>query len=250
MVSLRSLHRPGLFWLGFYGLILISWAGLFVMAGGWDDRSATFWASLCLPADRGGIPAVWGMWGLMVAAMMLPTFVPAMQTYLDLGAAGAATKSGVVALVAGYALIWGGAAGLGAAAQIGLAQNGFLSAEGRIPSAGLSAALLCGAGLYQFSNIKTACLAKCRMPLTFFMQHWKPGPFRALQMGLHLGALCLGCCWALMALGFVGGINNLLWMGAATAFMTLEKLPDLGRKLTRPAGAALILAGIARLIWI
>jgi predicted metal-binding membrane protein len=61
-------------------------------------------------------------------------------------------------------------------------------------------------------------------------------------MGLELGALCFACCWALMALAFVGGTMSLLWMGAATLFMTLEKLPDLGRPLTRPAGYALIAA--------
>ena len=75
------------------------------------------------------------------------------------------------------------------------------------------------------------------------MERWQPGAASAFGMGLHLGVFCLGCCWALMALGFVGGTMNLIWMGLATVFMALEKLPDIGRYLTRPAGHALLLAG-------
>ena len=105
--------------------------------------------------------------------------------------------------------------------------------------------LLIAAGLYQMSVLKAACLAKCRMPLTFFMGRWALGPARALRMGAELGLICFGCCGALMALAFVGGTMSLLWMGAATLFMTLEKLPDLGRPLTRPAGFALLGAGAA-----
>jgi predicted metal-binding membrane protein len=246
MLSL-TLPRTGLLWLGFYAAILVAWMMLLIMALPRDGLPDSFWASLCLPADQAGFPTVWGMWGLMVAAMMLPTFVPALRTYTDLAATGATTGDGAMALVAGYALIWVGAAALGAAVQIRLAQGGLLTAQGQSASVILSASLLFSAGLYQFSNLKGACLAKCRMPLTFFMQYWKPGAANALRMGLHLGVLCLGCCWALMALGFVGGVNNLLWMGAATVFMTLEKLPEIGRFLTRPAGVALIVAGLIRL---
>jgi predicted metal-binding membrane protein len=83
------------------------------------------------------------------------------------------------------------------------------------------------------------------MPLTFFMERWAPGPARAFRMGSQLGLACLGCCWALMALAFVGGTMNLVWMGAATLFMALEKLPDIGRPLTHPMGAILILAAVA-----
>ena len=249
MLSL-TLPRAGVLWLGFYGLILGAWVALILMVASVDDLPASFWTSLCLPADQAGFWAVWAMWGLMVAAMMLPTFVPALQTYLDMGATGATTGHGAAALITGYGAVWVLAAGGGAAAQIGLAQAGVLSPQGQSLSGWLSATLLIGAGVYQFSNLKAACLAKCRMPLTFFMQHWKPGASQALLMGAHLGAICLGCCWALMALGFVGGINNLLWMGAATTFMTLEKLPEIGRWLTRPAGVALIVAGITRLMWI
>ena len=125
---------------------------------------------------------------------------------------------------------------------------GALDGDGRLLAPLATAALLAGAGLYQFSALKDACLAKCRMPLTYFMGHWRPGTAGALRMGLSLGLACFGCCWALMALAFVGGTMNLYWMGLATLFMIFEKLPDLGRHLQRPAGGALIAAAIAVLL--
>jgi len=67
-------------------------------------------------------------------------------------------------------------------------------------------------------------------------------------MGLGLGAFCVGCCWGFMALGFVGGVMSLLWMGLATLFMVFEKLPDIGHRVTKPAGALLIAAGLAVII--
>lgn len=235
-------------WLGFYGSILFAWTGVALMARGLPGADlgsvpAEFWAALCASAGEAEPVALWAMWALMASAMMLPTFVPALRTFTDLGATGATTGAGAVALVAGYLSVWFGASAAGAAAQAALARAGMLTPAGASLSDWLTAALLVGSGLYQFSAFKAACLAKCRMPLTFFMQHWRPGAPAAFGMGLRLGAICLGCCWALMALGFVGGVMNLIWMGAATLFMTLEKLPEIGRHLTRPAGWALIVAG-------
>ena len=88
-------------------------------------------------------------------------------------------------------------------------------------------------------------MSKCRMPMTFFMQHWDEGP---LRNGLRLGLVCLGCCWALMLLGFVGGVMNVAFMGLATLIMVFEKLPDLGRYVTKPLGWLLIAAGIVRIV--
>ena len=77
------------------------------------------------------------------------------------------------------------------------------------------------------------------------MQHWDEGP---LRNGLRLGLVCLGCCWALMLLGFVGGVMNVAFMGLATLIMVFEKLPDLGRYVTKPLGWLLIAAGIVRIV--
>jgi predicted metal-binding membrane protein len=70
-----------------------------------------------------------------------------------------------------------------------------------------------------------------------------------LKMGLGLGAFCVGCCWGFMALGFVGGVMSLLWMGLATFFMVIEKLPQIGHYVTKPMGAILIAAGVGILLW-
>ncbi|MGB3179367.1 MAG: DUF2182 domain-containing protein [Albidovulum sp.] len=238
-------------WLGFYATVLVAWIAVAFMARdlpGADLGSvpAEFWAALCLSAGQADPLALWAMWALMAAAMMLPTFVPALGTFFDMSAAGATNARSAAALIGGYLSVWLGAAIIGAAAQWALSRGGYLTPAGASLSPWLTALLLLGAGAYQFSAFKEACLSKCRMPMTFFMQHWRPGAMAALAMGLRLGALCLGCCWALMALGFIGGVMNLIWMGAATLFMTLEKLPELGRYLTRPAGWALIIAGGAQ----
>jgi len=245
---LPATNGQGALWLGFYAVILLAWAGVVMMARqvpGADLSSvpAEFWAALCLSAADADPVALWAMWALMVSAMMLPTIAPALRTFIDLSATGATDRKGAVALVLGYVGVWLVASVLGAFAQWGLARAGMIGPAGQSLSPWLTASLLIGAGAYQFSALKDRCLSKCRMPITFFMERWRPGSGAALRMGAELGVICLGCCWALMALGFIGGMMNLFWMGAATAFMALEKLPDIGRYLTRPAGAVLVTAG-------
>ena len=178
------------------------------------------------------------MWALMAAAMMAPTALPAFATYDDLGRS---TQTRFGALVSGYMAVWLGFSVLAAGLQMALFSAGLVSALGDSLSLGLSAGLLLLAGLYQFSPVKEACLSKCRAPLTFFMAHWEEGP---LRNGLRLGLVCLGCCWALMLLAFVGGVMNIAFMGLATLIMVIEKLPQYGRILTRPLGAALVLTAI------
>jgi predicted metal-binding membrane protein len=234
----------GALWLGFFALILAAWAGLFAMVitSPLTGMPAGLWEALCLGAASADLGSLFAMWMLMSAAMMLPTFVPALRTFVNLGAAGATRPVDAAALVAGYGVVWVGGALVGAVAQQALSRAGLLAPDGASLSLWLTAGLLLVAGLYQFTHLKAACLAKCRMPLTFFMERWAPGARRAFRMGLELGALCFGCCWALMALAFVGGTMNLIWMGAATLFMVMEKLPDIGGPLTRPAGYLLVLA--------
>lgn len=240
----RSANPQGLLWLGLFILILAAWAALFAMTLDMPPTglAADIWTSLCGGPMTASYHVLVSMWALMAAAMMLPTFIPALGTFLSLGHTGATNSFDAVTLVGGYALVWLVFATIAAAAQQQLARLGLVTPDGRSLSLWLTAALLFAAGLYQFSALKAACLSKCRMPLTFFLERWAPGPVRAFRMGGELGLACLGCCWALMALAFVGGTMNLIWMGAATLFMALEKLPDIGRPLTRPMGALLIFA--------
>jgi predicted metal-binding membrane protein len=116
---------------------------------------------------------------------------------------------------------------------------------GAATSVWLSVALLLAAGAYQFTNLKEACHGVCHSPMMYFISHWKTGFSGGLRMGLGLGTFCVGCCTLFMALGFVGGVMNFLWMGLATLFMVIEKLPQIGHRVTRPMGAILIIAGVS-----
>lgn len=245
--SLRDWH-----WLVFFAAILAAWAGLYAMQlpadllDGAQIYGAEFWATLCrVEPGLAGYPTAFLMWALMAAAMMAPTFVPALATFDDLAGAGAASRRGFAELLGGYGAIWLGFSLLAALAQVLLAQSAMLSPLGQSASPWLTAGLLIAAGAYQFSALKDACLTQCMAPFSFFMRHWRDTRWNAAKLGLRLGTLCLGCCWALMLLGFVGGTMNLAWMGAATVLMVLEKLPQASRFIVRPLGVVLIFAGLA-----
>ena len=224
-------------WLAVFGLILVGWAALYALALSGVPFGHPH---AVLAPGLAGFATVFLMWAVMSAAMMAPTFLPALATFEELDVTDA---RGFYELLAGYLLVWLGFSALAALAQIALAQSGLLPQVGPGKGQLLTAALLIVAGGYQFSALKAACLSKCRMPLTFFMQHWTGARGNALGMGVRLGAICLGCCWALMLLGLIGGAMTLLWMGLATLIMTLEKLPAIGRYVTPPLGLALIGAG-------
>jgi len=248
MVAARIRGMARTHWLALYAGIVIAWGALYVMALPADLRAAgavygaEFLRNLCVVSpDAAGFFGLVAMWLLMSAAMMAPTALPAFATYDELGAR-TVTRFG--ALVGGYLAVWAGFSVLAAGAQMALTQAGALTVFGDSRSAALSGALLILAGLYQFSALKEACLSKCRAPLAFFMQHWDEGP---LRNGLRLGAVCLGCCWALMLLAFVGGVMNLAFMGLATLVMALEKLTWIGAVITRPLGGLLIAGGMVTL---
>ena len=208
-------------------------------------------ASLCRSSAADA--PIWtstAMWAVMSAGMMLPTAAPYFRSYSTL-AAGQPLRidpGNIWGLAAGYIAVWLLFA-LGAGIlQWELARLRLLSAQGASLSVSLSALLLLLAGLYQFSPMKAACLSRCRSPLAFFMSEWRDGFRGAIRMGLKHGRDCLGCCWALMLLAFVGGTMNLVWMALGAGLMTLEKLPSIGRPVSKPVGALLVL-GAAYLVW-
>ena len=113
----------------------------------------------------------------------------------------------------------------------------------------VQSAVLITAGLYQLSPIKSACLRQCRAPAQFISRHWRAGTLGAARLGILHGAYCVGCCWVLMALLFVGGIMNFAWIAALTLMVAIEKLVPRGEWLGRAAGLALILWGAIRLLF-
>lgn len=234
-----ALHTAN--WLGFYGLVMAAWAGLILLAGGYPTF-ATFLADCLEPASQLGLPHLTAMWALMSLAMMLPTALPMLRRLAEIlhGRPGATLH--FAAFCGGYVVVWLGFALAAAMAQAFLAAAALLDAAGRVQDGFSAALLLAIAGLYQFSTLKHACLSRCRHPMTFFMAYWRPGASGAFVMGLRHGRDCLGCCWPLMLLAFVGGTMNLAWMALATFLMLIEKLAGAGRYVTAPLGVILVLA--------
>jgi predicted metal-binding membrane protein len=149
--------------------------------------------------------------------------------------------------VAGYLAIWVFFSVAATAAQSGLDQFALLSPEMSSASSVLGGGLLISAGVYELTPYKHACLAHCRAPAHFISHKWRSGFAGAFRMGAGLGTYCLGCCWILMGLLFVGGLMNLLWVAAIAAFILLEKTMPLGEIGARVVGAAMIVVGLLSL---
>lgn len=186
------------------------------------------------------------MWLLMAVAMMLPTAIPATVAFADIAKAGARDLNAtarVGSFVSGYLLAWWGFGALATAVQWMLA-SAVRHSAGFAAQHPLSAGLLVMAsGVYQFSALKDYCLTQCRSPLTFFLAHWRDGLRGAVSLGVHHGAHCIGCCWALMALMLLGGTMSLGWTAALSVVMLLEKAIPGGRILSRIVGITLIVGG-------
>ena len=245
-------------WLGFFAAVLAAWWVMYDMARmmgvDWIGRPA-----MMSGMDKGGMEmagmdmtgfaALFPMWAIMMAAMMLPTMVPTLRAYEDLMVSADGTRGGWLGVLLGYFVVWIGFAALIALAQIGLLEIGLIDHLGIAETPYLAAGLLILVGAFQFTRAKEICHGVCHSPMSYFLGHWKTGGAGGFRMGLGLGAFCVGCCWGFMALGFVGGVMSLLWMGLATLFMVIEKLPQIGHYVTKPAGVALILGGLGLLVW-
>lgn len=143
----------------------------------------------------------------------------------------------------GYLLVWTAFSAAATLAQWGLHAAALLSPAMVSTSPLVGGLLLAGAGVFQLTPLKRACLSHCRSPLHFFMGEWKEGKLGGLAMGLKHGVYCVGCCWALMVLLFVAGVMNLLWVAVITVFVLVERVSPPGELVGRVAGAALIVAG-------
>ena len=189
-------------------------------------------------------PLVASMWAVMMVAMMLPSAAPAILLYARVHRHAVPGKAPpTLAFLAGYLACWSGFALVATALQFALASPMSMALESRWASG----ALLIAAGLYQLSPLKLACLDHCRSPAEFLSRHYRPGLWGALRLGLLHGTYCVGCCWLLMLLLFVGGVMNLLWIAGLTLLVAAEKLLPGGVWIGRIAGLALVAFGIVRL---
>ncbi|MEO8158120.1 MAG: DUF2182 domain-containing protein [Betaproteobacteria bacterium] len=194
---------------------------------------------------------VFAMWAMMMGAMMLPSVAPMALAYLRIqrSRGGAAARAYFCAslLLGGYVVVWVGFSVVATLIQWGLLEASLITPMMESASTTLSAALLVGAGVFQFTPLKRACLTGCRSPIQFLLESWRNGAGGAFVLGVKNGAACLGCCWALMLLPLALGVMNLLWMAILTLFLVVEKILPGGDWFGRAAGVGLILWGGALL---
>lgn len=194
---------------------------------------------------------VFAMWAVMMVAMMLPSAAPVTLLVANIArkraAAGTSVGNDTAVFVLGYLAVWTGFSAVATVLQWGLDEAGFLSDTMALANRVGAGIVLILAGIYQWTPLKDACLRHCRSPLDFLLFHWREGRLGALTSGIGHGAYCLGCCWMLMALLFVGGIMNLAWIAAIALLVLLEKTLPWGGWMGRAIGAVLIVWGAVTL---
>jgi predicted metal-binding membrane protein len=237
---------------GLLGVTALAWAYLWILALRMEsmDMGAMAGAMEIRPWSAVDFALMFAMWAVMMVGMMVPTAAPMTLVYAAVARKAKAEGQGAtvaptVCFVAGYVTAWTFFSAVATVAQWGLDRAALLSPMMVSSSPWLGAAVLVAAGAYQMTPAKNACLEHCRAPAHFISQHWRPGAAGAFRMGLVHGAFCLGCCWALMGLLFVGGVMNLLWIAAIMLFVLGEKLLPWGNRAGRWSGVAMIAVGVA-----
>jgi predicted metal-binding membrane protein len=226
-------------------------AALLVLAGaGWALTSDRMSGMDAGPGtDLGGLGWFLVVWVTMMAAMMLPSVAPMVVAHARIQEArrgpGRIPAIGVsAAFVAGYLVAWGAAGLLGYAIFDGVRSLdlGFLGWEdaGRYVAGGV----ILGAGLYQLTAPKDACLRHCRSP-AMLIERSHPGRRGALRMGIEHGGVCVGCCWWLMAALFALGVMSIAWMAFVAALIAAERLLPWKAPAVRAVAVVLAVLGLA-----
>ena len=184
------------------------------------------------------------MWAVMMAAMMLPSAAPVTLLIASIARkrreAGAAPGLSTAPFVVGYLAVWFAVAAAATVLQWQLDAAGLMSETMALGNTLVAGGVLVIAGIYQWTPLKHACLRHCRSPLEFILHHWRDGAPGAFVSGARHGAVCLGCCWMLMALLFVGGIMNLAWVAGIALIVLIEKTLPWGGWMERATGIVLV----------
>ena len=255
MKGLRDLPRRDFLAISFSlgGVSLLCWSYLVLMAR--SMRSPEYLEMATLRIQQWSTGYFWmmlSMWAVMMVGMMLPSVSPMVLIYAAVARKSEEQSMPVAstwAFTLGYVVIWIVFSLLATIAQWGLDQAALLSPMMVANSPWLGAGILIAAGIYQMLPIKEACLKHCRSPIHFISTHWQPGKIGALKMGLSHGVFCVGCCWVLMLLLFVGGVMNLVWIAAITIFVLLEKVLPLGNTSSWLIGMVMIAGGAVILFY-
>jgi predicted metal-binding membrane protein len=230
------------------------------------------WAYLLLGADVGtemmdmsggqmmAMPPEWSlsyglvifvMWAAMMLAMMLPSAAPVTLLVATVArkraAADDTVRASTALFVFGYLAVWLAFAVAATTLQWALDEAGLLSETMAFGNVVLAGSVLVVAGVYQWTPLKEACLPHCRSPLDFILFHWRDDALGAVASGIGHGFFCLGCCWMLMALLFVGGIMDLAWIAGIALLVLIGKTLPWGRRVSQLTGAVLVAWGAVTL---
>ncbi|MDB5506396.1 MAG: hypothetical protein JWR75_1034 [Devosia sp.] len=188
------------------------------------------------------------MWAVMMVGMMTPSVAPMVLLYASVGRKARGDRAPFASTAwffAGYLMVWVALSVAATAAQWLLASAALLSPAMATTSGTLGAAVLIAAGVYQFTPLKEVCLRQCQTPMAFLARTggFQAAPGGALRGGAQHGVYCLGCCWALMTLLFVGGVMNVVWLAGISIFILVEKTVPTNQWVTRAAGILFVAAG-------
>jgi predicted metal-binding membrane protein len=239
---------------GIAGVVALSWG--YLIAGAGIDMSMADMPMDPEPWSPAQALIMFAMWWVMMIAMMVPSATPMVLLFTAISHKQGSAESPVALawlFLGGYLVVWAGFSVVAVTAQWGLERVGLLSQAMTTTSTVLGGIILLSAGLYQLTPIKRACLRYCENPLFFLSRYWQPGALGALRMGFRHGSYCVGCCWFLMALLFLGGVMSLAWIAAVAVYVAFEKLAPRGQWLSRAAGIGLIISAavfFARAAWL
>ena len=225
-------------------------AWVYILSGAGMDMSSMEMKTM--PMLGMGMPHRWtaaycalmlAMWAIMMVAMMLPSAAPMVLLFaaIERRRRQASPFAATAIFTAAYVSVWSGFSIAATLLQWLLDRSALLSPTMVTTNGLIAGAVLIAAGVYQFTPLKQACLRSCRSPLEFISGYWNSGPFR---IGLRHGMYCVGCCWMVMLLLFVGGIMNLMWVAVIAAFVVAEKMAPRGPWLGYGVGAVLTAWGI------
>ena len=205
----------------------LAWLYLLSMATGMETMGDAMLSARAVPWTSADFGLMFMMWAIMMVGMMLPSATPMILLFATVNRrrrsqGQAVTPPLIFAL--GYLATWSVFSLVATFLQWGLHRAGLLSPMMTTTSAVLGGVTLVAAGVYQWTPLKTTCLRHCQSPLHFISAHWRNGASGAFRMGWTHGRYCLGCCWVLMCLLFVGGVMNLLWIAGLAVFVLIEKV--------------------------
>jgi len=232
-------------------LSVLAWIATVHQAGGMGLGLMTMSMTMGLPFSVSNAVLYIALWGVMMVAMMFPSVAPTAVLFATVTRQKreqATPFAPAWLFSAGYAVLWTLTGGVAYAGDIAIQSlpDTFLGL--RTYGSAIGGLTLIIAGLYQLSPLKYVCLSKCRSPLGFLLNSWRDGYWGAFRMGLHHGAYCLGCCWSLMAVLFVVGTMNLVWMGVLTLIIFMEKILPYGVALGKGTGIGLIGLGLVLVV--